>query len=288
MMSSMADLQRWSAEVARDPAAPAFLPLAQAYRRQGRTEAALQLCIRALARDPAHLDGHALLAQLYLESGDEERAGDEWSIILRLDPDHFEANRGLGFYWLERGRHADARRHLERAAARRRGDAAVAGALALLDGDSAAMGAPVEPAPAPTPISAAAPTPISAPAPTPAPGQVFGPLLDDAACLGVLLLDGQGLIRAGGLRDGVEGQVETLAALIGGVLGEASRALEQLECGAWRGLVVETNVATIRLTPFGGGLLLLLLAVPSAPTGALDRLVARAGELGEHLVEVAR
>ena len=111
------DLQRLSEEVARDPASPAFLPLAQSYRRQGRYDAAIQLCIRALARNPSHLEGHALLAQLYLESGDQERAGDEWSIVLRLDPDHFEAHRGLGFYWLDRGRR---RRHARTSSARRR------------------------------------------------------------------------------------------------------------------------------------------------------------------------
>lgn len=267
---SIADLQKWSAEVARDPAAPAFLPLAQAYRRQGRVEAALQLCLRALARDPAHLEGHALLAQLYLETGDEERAGDEWSIVLRLDPDHFEAHLGLGFYWLERGRNEEARRHLEVAAAQRPRDAAVRGGLALLEKGGA------------TPL-----TPHAAP---PSPDELLGPLLEDPACLGVLVLDRQGLIRAGGvkaggLREGGRRQVETLAALLGGVMGEASQVLSQLECGPCRGVLVETPEAVLQAMSFGDGLLLLLLGTPAAPAGALASLAERALELGEMLLE---
>lgn len=260
----MADLQRWSAEVARDPAAPAFLPLAQAYRRQGRAEAALQLCIRALARDPAHLEGHALLAQLYLEAGDEERAGDEWSVVLRLDPDHFEAHRGLGFYWLERGRTGDARRHLEWAASQRPHDAAVRGALALLEEG-------VTPAPA-----------------APSPGQAFGPLLEEPGCLGVLVLDREGLIRGGGLREGAAGRVETLAALVGGVLADASRLLDGLGSGACRGLVVETSSAVLQLLLLGDDLLLLLLGGPEVSPGEVSGWARRAAELGRQLQEAGR
>lgn len=270
---SMADLQQLSAEVARDPASPAFLPLAQAYRRQGRAEAAKQLCIRALARDPANLAGHALLAQLYLEAGDEERAGDEWSIVLRLDPDHFEAHRGLGFYWLDRGRYAEARRHLEIAAARRPSDTAVRGALALLEEKGTALAdRGAEP---------------SAPGPAQRqPGQIVGPLLEDSACLGAFVLDRQGLILAGGVKDGGRGEVEVLAALLGGVLGEASRVLEQLEFGSCQEMVVEAPEAVLQISSFGESFLLLLMTTPSdAAAGALSRLAERAAIVGEDLLE---
>jgi tetratricopeptide (TPR) repeat protein len=196
-----ADLQRWSEEVARDPAAPAFIPLAQSYRRRGQLDAAIQLCVRALARHPAHIDGHALLAQLYLELGDHERAGDEWSIVLRLDPDHFEAHRGLGFFWLERGRHEDAERHLVEAAAIRPDDAAVLGALALIDGGSA-RDEEVGSAPGPLGGGKGADGEGEVAAPPP-PGQVFESLLKDPACNGALVLDAHGLVLAGGLRKGV-------------------------------------------------------------------------------------
>lgn len=271
-----AELQQWSREVARDPAAPAFLPLARSYRREGRHEAAIQLCVRALARNPAHLEGHALLAQLYLESGDHERAGDEWSIVLHLDPDHFEAQRGLGFLWLERGEAESARRHLERAAALRPGDAAVEGALALLEERGSGGGA--EPAASAVDATRAAPRPAS-PGVEVVPGRVFEPLLSDPACLGVLVLDGGGVVLAGGVTGAGRGSAELLAARLGGIVAEASRALEVIGAGPYQGLRVTTAEAVLQLLPCGDGVFVLIVGDPAAPESALRGLAVGAQEL---------
>lgn len=127
-----ADLQRLSEEVARDPGSSSFLPLADAYRRLGKTQAALRVCLRGLERSPEHVEAHLLLARLYLELGDRERAADEWAVAARLDPDNFDAHRGLGFFHLERGEFSSAGRHLERAALVRPADPAVQEALSVL------------------------------------------------------------------------------------------------------------------------------------------------------------
>ena len=127
-----ADLQRLSEELARNPASLAFLPLARAYRRQGRLDLAMRLCTRGLEQHPMHVEAHALLALLYLETGDRAKAADEWSTVLRLKPGNFEALRGMGFRYLEQGEIAKARQHLERAALIRPTDIAVQEALRLL------------------------------------------------------------------------------------------------------------------------------------------------------------
>jgi hypothetical protein len=129
---AQADLQRWSEEVARDPRSLAFLPLARAYRRQGLAEAAMQLCLRGLEAYPSHVEAHGLLALLHVEQGDSQKAADEWSIVLRLDPDNFEALRGLGFCFLEEDRLSKARQMLERAALLRPSDPAVQEAIRML------------------------------------------------------------------------------------------------------------------------------------------------------------
>lgn len=143
---AIADLQRWSEEVARDPGSLAFLPLARAYRRQGRADAALRLCLRGMERHPESIDAHALLALLYLEKGDRARAADEWSMILRLDPGNFDALRGLGFCYLEDGAVERAHEHLQRAAVMRPDDVAVREALRLASERSGTTPAPAEPA----------------------------------------------------------------------------------------------------------------------------------------------
>jgi tetratricopeptide (TPR) repeat protein len=127
-----ADVQRWSDEVARDPRSLAFLPLARAYRRRGLRDAAIQLCLRGLEHHPANVEGHSVLALLYLERGEQQKAADEWSMVLRVDPDNFEALRGMGFCYLEQDRLSRARQLLERATLMRPTDPAVREALELL------------------------------------------------------------------------------------------------------------------------------------------------------------
>jgi predicted regulator of Ras-like GTPase activity (Roadblock/LC7/MglB family) len=127
-----ADLQHWSEEVARDPRSLAFLPLARAYRKQGLRAASLQLCLRGLQAHPAHVDAHGLLALLYLDGGDHQKAADEWSMVLRVDPDNFEALRGMGFCYLEQDHLSRARQMLERAALMRPSDPTVQEALRVL------------------------------------------------------------------------------------------------------------------------------------------------------------
>lgn len=127
-----ADLHRWSEELARNPASLAFLPLSRAYRRMGRRDLALQLCLRGLEHHPTHVEAHALLALLYFEAGDRARAADEWATVLRLKPGNFEALRGMGFRHLEQGDTTKARQHLERAALIRPDDATVQEALRLI------------------------------------------------------------------------------------------------------------------------------------------------------------
>jgi tetratricopeptide (TPR) repeat protein len=131
-LPAQADLQRWSEDVARDPRSLAFLPLARAYRKQGLRDASLQLCLRGLEAYPANVEAHGLLAMLYLDNGDHQKAADEWSMVLRVDPDNFEALRGMGFCYLEQDRLSRARQMLERAALLRPADPTVQEALRVL------------------------------------------------------------------------------------------------------------------------------------------------------------
>ena len=179
-----ADLQLWSQEVASDPASLSFLPLARAFRKQGRRDAALKLCLRGLEHHPTHVEAHALLAMLYFESGQRSKAYDEWSMVLTLEPDNFEALRGMGFYHLEQGDDVTALRSLQRAGQLKPSDLAVQEALRMIHerrSDFASVHPvedkdPWEEAWVPESAPAPAPAPAPTPTPTPTPEPVSGPV----------------------------------------------------------------------------------------------------------------
>lgn len=285
-----ADVQRWSLEVARDPGAPTFVNLADAYRRQGNLEGALRVCMRGLERRPDHAGAHALLARLYLERGEREKAFDEWGVVLRLDPAHFEANRGMGFVRLERGDLLGARAYLERAAARRPADPLTREALELVerkaaaqappsppllghqaaDGDSAGGTASAGAVPAPGAPAASAPgRPAHAPPareiPTD-PARLFESLRGGGPFAGALLVDRSGFVIGGDLGPDAA-QAEAVGAAVGGAAAEAERAAAMLGLGEWSGVLLHTDSAAAHLGPVEGGHALMIAARANAPTG---------------------
>jgi tetratricopeptide (TPR) repeat protein len=286
-----ADVQRWSLEVARDPGAPTFVNLADAYRRQGNLDGALRVCMRGLERRPDHAGAHALLARLYLEKGEREKAFDEWGVVLRLDPAHFEANRGMGFVRLERGDLLGARTYLERAAARRPGDALTREALELVDrkaasrqpllghqaadGDSAARAGAVSGggsargarlAPAPQPSTAAAPAPPPVAAPPSDPARLFESLRGGGPFDGALLVDAAGFVIGGRLGPDAA-QAEAAGAALGGAAAEAERAAAMLGLGEWTGVLLHTDTSSAHIGPVAGGHAVMIAASADAPTG---------------------
>lgn len=282
-----ADVQRWSEEVARDPGAPSFVPLARTYRRQGRRDAALRVLMRGLERNPTHVEAHTTLALIYLETGERQKAWDEWATALRLDGENFEANRGVGFLQLEQGDWAVAAERLGRAARARPGDRAVADALRLAEQKMAA-GAATAPGPAPAKEAA----PVAAPAAGAPSGDVgtdpealFAAMEGDAPFLGALLLDAQGLVLAGRLAEGERQRGEMLGALLGGTLEEAGRAAQHLDIGAWRGLQLESEQATIHVAPAAEDASVLLAVRSGTPAGWVRRAAKRAEERARAFLE---
>jgi tetratricopeptide (TPR) repeat protein len=315
-----ADLQRWSEDVARDPGSLAFVPLARAYRRQGRRDAAFKLCLRGLEHHPSNVDAHALLAMLYFESGERGRAYDEWSIVMRLEPNHFEALRGMGFYYLEQGDDAAAQRNLQRAASVRPRDVTVQEALKLIDERKnppaaapdfmpweahdpwAAHAAPVAPPVVPTPPATItvstimveppvpieqprAPAPVNGPAPID-PARLFDPVVRGGQLLGALLVDAQGLVLAGSLTGATASKAQALGAILGGAIEEAARAAAHLALGHWQGILLDAEQALLHLAPVREGAILLLAAPRDTPAGWMLRNAHLAATLADRFLEV--
>jgi predicted regulator of Ras-like GTPase activity (Roadblock/LC7/MglB family) len=286
------NIQRWSREVAEDPGAPPFVRLARAYRRQGRRGAARDIVVRGLARNPEHLEGHSLLALMHVEEGDPLRARDEWETVLRLEPGHFDACRGLGFLALERREFHAARRHLEAAARARPADSTVAQALQVLDQKTAAAAPPPDPGPPPgdhaeTPAETPSGAGSAADAAPWEPDHLFRPLDGEPCFAGALILDAHGMVLAGALAEEGEDSGALLGALLDGVVAEAGRTTDLVQLGAWQELMVECEKATMHVAPLDDGAVVVSKLRPRTPAGWVVRLAATARGLARRFMEVA-
>src|SRR5260221_14005232 len=79
-MATSDDIRRMSDELARDPGSRVFVPLGDVLRRQGQYDIALKMALKGLERHPHLVEGHDLLARLYVDRGEFEKGFDEWDM----------------------------------------------------------------------------------------------------------------------------------------------------------------------------------------------------------------
>ena len=107
-------IRRYEERLAKDPASLAFAPLADAYRRVGRTREAINLCREGLGRFPHYTTARLILAKAHLEDGNAEAALAELGVILQSSPKDAQVHRLAAGIHRRAGRLEEARQHLER------------------------------------------------------------------------------------------------------------------------------------------------------------------------------
>jgi len=256
-MSTTDEIRQWSEELARDPASLVFLQLGEALRRQGQTDVALKIAMRGLERHESHVGAHDLMARIAVDRRDFERATHEWDTVLRLEPNHVGAMKGLGFISFQQGRFADAERFLSEAAAGGAADA-VSAALDTVRRSSGEISV--------TTVDASLPTD---------PQWLFADLLVDEQQT-ALLLDANGYVL-GGLYldpDGVD-LAQEIGAQLSGISDEVVRAMRHLDIGEWRSIVFETEAAVVAMAPAPRQSLLVVAASRATQLGLMRRLLDR-------------
>jgi tetratricopeptide (TPR) repeat protein len=290
-MSVSDDIRRWSDELARSPASMVFLPLGEALRTRGQIDVALRVALRGLERHPYDADAHDLLARIYVDRGETERALDEWDAALRCTPGHAGALKGMGFVCFNQGRVVDAERYLAEAAAASPEDDGLGMALLRVReqiasaNNTSAPEPESEPEPEPEPDAAPAPSPVANGNGHGDPRQLFADLIgvaDQAA----LLLDEDGLVMAGQymVSDGMDVGAEVGAAL-SGISDEARRAMRHLPLGDWRTIIFETPAATVVMTPAPQDGLVLVAAAPEVPSGLVRRALESVSQRAKRWME---
>src|SRR5882672_2876905 len=81
--------------IARDPLSRAFLQLAEEYRKEGRYQEAIDVCLDGLQRHPAYHTARISLGRTYLEAGDLENARRTFVEVLDLQPENHLAAKLL-------------------------------------------------------------------------------------------------------------------------------------------------------------------------------------------------
>jgi tetratricopeptide (TPR) repeat protein len=258
------DIRRWSDELAREPGSLVFLQLGEALRRQQQLEIALKIALRGLERHPRNVDAHDLVARIAVDRRDFARAFEEWESVLKLEPDHVGAMKGLGYLCFQSGRLAEAEWYLGRAAVGG-GGSDVTSALETVRRSSEGF------ATTDIPELAAERTAND-------PQWLFADLLVDDGQT-ALLLDGNGYVL-GGLyvdQDGSDLSQE-IGAQLTGISEEVRRAAHHLDIGDWRSITFETEVAVVGMAPSTDQSLIVVAASKMTPLGLLRRLLERCVE----------
>ena len=175
-MAYTSEIEKLEKRWAENPKGRNFAPLADAYRKAGELDRALELCTAGLELHPDYVSAHIVLARCLIDQKNDAGASEVFQKVLALDPENVLALRILAEIAERGGRFDQAVEWLGRllAADPMNGDAAEA--LARAKAKAAQPAKPVVPAPASKPPdsvvrlvpetaqTAARPTPRPAPA----------------------------------------------------------------------------------------------------------------------------
>lgn len=80
----------------RAPGSHVFAPLADAYRKLGLVEEALDICARGLSANPRYASGYVVQGKCQYDAGRADRAEESFKRVLEFDPQNLVALRYLG------------------------------------------------------------------------------------------------------------------------------------------------------------------------------------------------
>lgn len=104
----------------------------------------------------------------------------------------------------------------------------------------------------------------------------FTQLAGERGMVGAVMLDAQGYVVAGRMEVGGVDRAAEIAAVLSGASSEAERAVRHLKMGAWKGILVETEAAVVRLSPTADGGMVAVAGRREVPMGWIMRVAGRA------------
>jgi len=111
---AVSEIEKLEARYAENPDGRYFAPLADAYRKAGRVDDAIQLVTRGLGIHPDYLSAHIVLGRCHLDKKDDAGAGAAFGRVLELDQENIIALKALAEIAERSGQPDQARRWLMR------------------------------------------------------------------------------------------------------------------------------------------------------------------------------
>jgi tetratricopeptide (TPR) repeat protein len=97
--SEISDLKK---KLETDPGSIAFVPLAEAYRKEGLLDDAYRVCRKGLEKNPNYSNGHLVLGRIYHGQSKLDDAVIEFNKVLGLDPENLMAHALLGALYMQK------------------------------------------------------------------------------------------------------------------------------------------------------------------------------------------
>lgn len=98
------EIERLSAQLARDPNSKLFIPLAEEYMKADMAQEAVMTLEEGLKAHPAYMSARVLLGKAHLMTGDMDKACEQFENVIKAVPDNLFALKKLGEIYLAQGR----------------------------------------------------------------------------------------------------------------------------------------------------------------------------------------
>jgi tetratricopeptide (TPR) repeat protein len=91
-----------------------FAPLADAYRKRGEVDKAIELCEKGIEMYPDYVSARVILGKCFYDKGATERAREEFRHVLGVDPDNMVALKYMGEILLAEDKKKEAAEHYQK------------------------------------------------------------------------------------------------------------------------------------------------------------------------------
>jgi predicted regulator of Ras-like GTPase activity (Roadblock/LC7/MglB family) len=112
--SGFSEIEEYSKKLSHNPESLVFVPLAEAYRKSGMLDEAIQACQKGLQLHPSYMSARMVLGRAYMEKEMLEEAATEFKKVAAADVNNIMAHALLGQIFLKQGQHAEAIKQFQR------------------------------------------------------------------------------------------------------------------------------------------------------------------------------